>query len=34
LSLRFGEDQTRPQRLPLPSLPTKELQRVVAEMIG
>lgn len=34
LSLRFSENSAQTQRLPLPSLPTKELQRIVAEMLG
>jgi hypothetical protein len=34
LSLRFSEAPTQPQRQPLPSLPTRELQRIVAEMVG
>jgi len=34
LSLRFSETPAQPQRRPTPSLPTKELQRIVAEMLG
>jgi len=34
LSLRFSETPGQPQRHPIPSLPTKELQRIVAEMVG
>jgi hypothetical protein len=34
LSLRFSETPAQPQRQPLPSLPAKELRRIVAEMIG
>ena len=34
LSLRFSEIPAQPQRQPTPSLPTKELQRIVAEMVG
>jgi len=34
LSLRFSEIPAQPQRQPAFSLPTRELQRIVAEMVG
>jgi hypothetical protein len=34
LSLRFSDVQARPQRQAPATLPTKELQRIVAEMVG